>query len=133
MKSRSDRKDSWPINPTTVGMLQIADEAAQELAVIDDGTEGFEASGPPPVAGDQSGNASAATFEAPIGASVRGYHQSATHRFRPGFARRSPRLVPRAPRKVGTPGTSEGDGARLFAADLPRKQQDGSRRHRAEV
>ena len=48
------------IDPATVAMLQIADEAAQELAVTADGAEGLDAGALPPVADDQCDDDSAA-------------------------------------------------------------------------
>ena len=45
------------IDPATVAMLRIADEAAQELAVTADGAEGLDAGALPPVADDQCDDA----------------------------------------------------------------------------
>jgi hypothetical protein len=116
------------IDPATVAMLRIADEAAQELAVTADGAEGLDSGAPPPAAGDQSDNASAAEFEARIDASSRGYRDGQGI----DFARASlaealawciARLENSPPSE--TAGTGEKDGAPLFAADLLQKQQDG--------
>ncbi len=48
------------IDPATVAMLQIADEAARELAVTADSAEGLDAGALPPVADDQCDDDSAA-------------------------------------------------------------------------
>ena len=114
------------IDPATVAMLQIADEAAQELAVTADGAEGLDAGAPPPVADDQCDDDSAAQFKARIDGSVQRYRDE------PGidFAQASlaealawclARLENSSPPEAA--GTREEDGARLFAADLLQKQQ----------
>jgi hypothetical protein len=117
------------IDPATVAMLQIADEAARELAVTADGAERLDAYALPPVADDPCDNASAAAFESRIDASVQRYRDE------PGidFAQASlaealawclARLENSSPPEAA--GTSEEDGTRLLAADLPQKQrQDG--------
>jgi hypothetical protein len=117
------------IDPAAVAMLQIADEAAQELAVTADYADGLDAGVLPPVAGDPCDDASVATFEARIDASVQRYRDE------PGidFAQTSlaealawclARLENSSPPEAAE--TTEEDGARLFAADLLQKQrQDG--------
>jgi hypothetical protein len=116
------------IDPATVAMLQIADEAARELAVTADDAEGLDAGALPPVADDPCDNASAAAAEAHIDGSVQRYRDE------PGidFAQASlaealawclARLENSSPPRGG--GNGEEDGARLFAADLLQKQQDG--------
>jgi hypothetical protein len=87
------------IDPATVPMLRIADEAAQELAVTADGAEGLDASALPPVADDQCDDTSAAAFEARIDGSVERYRHESGIDFCSRVARRSARLVPRAPGK----------------------------------
>ncbi len=114
------------VDPATVVMLQIADEAARELAVTADGAEGLDACAPPPVADDPYDDDFAAAFEARIDASVRRYRDE------PGidFAQASlaealawclARLENSSPPEAA--GTREENGARLFAADLLQKQQ----------
>ena len=114
------------IDPAAVAMLQIADEAARELAETADGAEGLDAGAPPPVAYDQYDDDSAAQFEARIDGSVQRYRDE------PGinFAQASlaealawclARLENSSPPEAV--GTREEDGARLFAADLLQKQQ----------
>jgi hypothetical protein len=114
------------IDPATVAMLRLADEAARELAVTADGAEGLDAGAPPPVADAPCGDGSAAAFEARIDASVQRYRNE------PGidFAQASlaealawclARLENSSPPEAA--GTREEDGARLFAADLLQKQQ----------
>jgi hypothetical protein len=114
------------IDPATVAMLRIADEAAQELAVTADSAERLDAGALPPVADDPCDNASAAAIEARIDASVQRYRDE------PGidFVQASlaealawclARLENSSPPEAA--GTREEDGARLFAADLLQKQQ----------
>ena len=114
------------IDPATVAMLRITDEAARELAVTADGAEGLDVSALPPVADDPCDDTSAAAFEARIGGSVERYRDE------PGidFAQASlaealawclARLENSSPPEAA--GTREEDGARLFAADLLQKQQ----------
>jgi hypothetical protein len=114
------------IDPATVKMLQIADEAARELAATPDGAEGLDAGAPPPVADDPCDDDSATAFEARIAGSVQRYRDE------PGidFAQASlaealawclARLEKSSPSEAA--GTREEDGARLFAADLLQKQQ----------
>jgi hypothetical protein len=114
------------VDPATVAMLQIADEAARELAVTAGGAEGLDAGAPPPVAANPCDGNSAAALEARIDASVRRYRDE------PGidFAQASlaeelawcpARLDNGAPPVAA--GTREEDDARLFAADLLQKQQ----------
>jgi hypothetical protein len=116
------------IDPATVKMLQIADEATRELAETADSVEGLDAGALPPVADDQCDDDSAAAFEARIDGSVERYRDE------PGidFAQASlaealawclARLENSSPPEAA--GTREEDGARLFAADLLQKQQDG--------
>jgi hypothetical protein len=106
-------------------MLQIADEAARELAETADSVEGLDAGALPPVADDQCDDDSAAAFEARIDGSVERYRDE------PGidFAQASlaealawclARLENSPPPEVV--GTTEEDGARHFAADLLQKQ-----------
>ncbi len=125
------------IDPATVAMLQIADEAAQELAATADGAQRLDASAPPPMAGDQWDDAFAAAFEARIDASVRRYRDGlgidfAQSSLAEALAWCLPRLENSLPPEAA--GTRQEDGARLFAADLLQKQQqDGRRRHQAGV
>ena len=114
------------IDPATVAMLQVADEAARELAVTVDGAGGLDAGAPPPVADDPCDDASVAAIEARIGGSVQRYRDE------PGidFAQASlaealawclARLDHSPPPEAAE--TREEDSARLFAADLLQKQQ----------
>ena len=114
------------IDPATVAMLRIADEAARELAVTAGGSEGLDAGAPPPVADDQCDDDFIAALEARIDESVQRYRDE------PGidFAQASlaealawclARLENSSPPEAV--GTREEDGARLFAADLLQKQQ----------
>jgi hypothetical protein len=114
------------IDPATVAMLKIADEAAQELAVTADNSEGLDAGAPPPVADDPCDNASVATFQARIDESVQRYRDEpgidfAQASLAEGLAWCLARLETSAPPE--TAGTKEEDDARLFAADLLQKQQ----------
>ena len=114
------------IDPATVAMLQVADEAARELAVTADGAERLDPGALPPVAGDPCDDHSATAIEARIGGSVQRYPDE------PGidFAQASlaealawclARLENSSPLEAA--GMREEDGARLFAADLLQKQQ----------
>jgi hypothetical protein len=118
------------IDPATVAMLKIADEAARELAATPDGAEGLDAGAPPPVADDPCDDDSATAFEARIAGSVQRYRDE------PGidFAQASlaealawclARLENSSSPEAA--GMGEEDDARLFAADLLQKQQqDGT-------
>jgi hypothetical protein len=124
------------IDPATVAMLRIADEAALELAVTADGAAGPDPGMPQPMAGDRSDSAAAAAFAARIEASLRGYRDGqgidfAQASLAEALAWCLARLENSSPPE--TVGTSEKDGARLFAADLLQKQQDGVTAASAEV
>ena len=114
------------IDPATVAMLQIAEEAARELAETAGGLEGLDLGAPPPVADDQCDDDSAAQFEARIDGSVQRYRDEPGIDFAQAslaealawcLARLENSSLPEAAE------TREEDGARLFAADLLQKQQ----------
>ena len=114
------------IDPATVKMLQIADEAARELAESAGGLEGLDAGALPRVADDPCDDATVAKFEARIDGSVQRYRDEPAIDFAQAslaealawcLARLENSLPPEAA------GTREEDGARLFAADLLQKQQ----------
>lgn len=113
------------IDPATVAMLQIADEAAQELAVTGDSAEGLDPA-LPPVADDPYDNASATTFEARIDGSVQRYRDEPSIDFAQASLAEAlawclARLENLSPPEAA--GTRKEDAARLFAADLLQKQQ----------
>ena len=115
------------IDPATLAMLQIADEAARELAVTADGVEGLDAGAPPAVAGDPCDDTSVAAFEARIDESVERYRAEPSIDFAQASLAEAlawclARLENSAPPDAAE--TREEDGARLFAADLLQKQQD---------
>jgi hypothetical protein len=114
------------IDPATVAMLQIADEAAQELAATGDGAEGLDVGALPPVPSDPCDDATVATFEARIDGSVQRYRDEPAIDFAQASLAEAlawclARLENSAPPEAAE--TREEDGARLFAADLLQKQQ----------
>jgi hypothetical protein len=114
------------IDPATVAMLQIADEAARELAMTADGAEGLDAGAPPPVADDPCDKPSAAMFEARMDGSVQRYRDKPAIDFAQASLAEAlawclARLENSA--QLEAAGTREEDDARLFAADLLQKQQ----------
>jgi len=116
------------IDPATVAMLRVSDEAAQELAVTPDRPERRAAAATPP-AGERPHDAARAAFEARIDRLARRYRDGLGIDFAQASLAEALAWSRARVENSSAPATEGGGdetGARLFAADLLQKQrQDG--------